>query len=179
MRTTSSAARKGRVAIWGIALLCAFAIAGCLVDEVEDNGSCNFGGPSTACIPDATHNRLNYPAITGGRGSVHQTLGADSDPVDLWVFNSKVSGSQNLYAKAQHGCATVFLRECWFEPCDPGTLWHEAWQTIWYTDVCEGDGNKLIGSFDATANNHFLVGIADWTLEEHETVNYQFSIAAP
>lgn len=182
MGTTSSAVvRKRRVAIGGVALL-AFVIAGCLANEVEDNGSCNFGGPSTACIPDATHNRWEYsPNITGGRGSVHQTLDSDSDYVDLWVFKSTVTGSQNLYAKAQHGCAIVFLRECWFEPCDPGILWHEAWQStgIWYTEVCEGDGKKLIGSFNATADNHFLVGIADWNLAEWETVNYQFYIEAP
>src|SRR5262245_52039878 len=164
-----------------LALLTAFVIAGCIVGEVEDNGTCNFGGPSTSCIPDATHNRWDYPAKTGGKGSIHQTLDPDSDYVDLWVFKSNVSGPQNLYARAQYGCATVFLRECWFEPCDAGTMWFEAWQSqgIWYTDVCEAEGEKLIGSFNATADNHFLVGIADWNVEEHATVNYKFSIEAP
>ena len=73
----------------GIALLSAVMLAGCIADEVEDNGICNFGGPSTHCTPDAAHNRLNYEPRTGGRGTVHQTPGSDSDPVDLWVFKSR------------------------------------------------------------------------------------------
>src|SRR5262249_23006383 len=98
----------------GIAVLSAILIAGRVFNEVEDNGTCTFGGPSTACTPDAVHNRCNYRLPdTGGRGTVHSTLGSDSDPVDLWVYKSTVTGPQNLYVTTKNGCATVFLRECW------------------------------------------------------------------
>lgn len=89
---------------------------------------------------------------------------------------STVSGAQNLYVTTQNGCATVFLRECWFEPCDGATPWYEAWQVIWYTTVCDTDGRTLVGTYTTTTDNHFMVGIADQSEYEAETIKYTFSI---
>jgi len=167
---------------WAVAVMifCAISLAGCILDEVEPNGSCGLveytdclygatlcGEYTWACQSDPTNNRFDYRGDVDPRGFV-----SADDLYDTWVFRSLASGPQDVWLTVTSGgYVPITIMSCDVEPCD--RAWVAVFQARLGGSAWLGDGKKFIGSFYAAENAQFLLagGGAD-------PASYQVSLRA-